>query len=144
MLPCAICGKDAATGWIVGFAPAPDSQKMALCPLHDSPDNRRRILRAWKETIRREMANAARIAAYQAARIPLFLLTIYFSSGGSVSLPSLACEQTDHNTLKVHNQDGSVSFFPMQQVRRYDMAPLPEDMLVTEELEKEAAPPEEG
>jgi len=128
MLPCAICGKDAAAGWVAGYVPAPDSQKMALCPEHDSLENRRRIYTAWTEAMRQEFATAARVAAYQAARNSLSLLTIYFSSGGSVALPCLACSQTGHNTLQVHNRDGSLSFFPMQQIRRYDLAPLPEDM----------------
>ena len=128
MLPCAICGKDAANGWVAGYVPAPDSQKMALCAAHDSPENRMRLQQAWNEAMRQEFITSARIAAYQAARTSLSLLTIYFSSGGTVSLPCLSCSQTSHNTLKVHNRDGSVSFFPMQQIRRYDVAPLPEDM----------------
>lgn len=129
MIPCHICGKDASTGWIKGFVPAPDSQKLALCAEHDTEDNRRRLLTAWHLSMVRGIQTTTRIAAYQAIRGTLHMLTVHFTGGGSISMPCLHLSETDHGTLKVESPDGEISFFPVAQVKKYDLAPMSPDII---------------
>ena len=129
MIPCRICGKDASTNWVTGLPPAPDSQKMALCAEHDTPENRKELLVAWHLSMIKAIRAASNNAAYFAARGSLRMLTLYFSAGGSLNMPCINCEVTDHGTLNVTAPDGTQSFFPMQHVRRYDLALMAPDML---------------
>ena len=124
MIPCQVCGKDASLGWVKGYTPSPDSQKLALCTKHDSPDNRRKLLGLWQEFMLKTIHTATQVAAYQAVRGHLRLLTIQFTAGGSLSIPCVDATPTEHGTLKVAGPDGTLSFFPMQQIRRYDVSPL--------------------
>ncbi len=123
MIPCHICGVDAGTGWITGYIPAPDSQKMALCPAHDTPENRKRLRVAWHLSMIKAIQTAEKKAAYFATRGGPQALTIFFSAGGSMTMPCAAVSATAHNTLKVQAPDGAVSFFPLQHIRRYELAP---------------------
>lgn len=125
MIPCQICGQDASLGWVKGYVPAPDSQKLALCSEHDSPENRSMLLGLWQEFMHKAIREATQTAAWQAARGRLLLLTIHFAAGGSLSMPCTAAAPTEHGTLKVSGPDGGVSFFPMRHIRRYDLSPLP-------------------
>ncbi|CAK7014448.1 MAG: hypothetical protein DELT_02197 [Desulfovibrio sp.] len=129
MIPCQICGKDSGAHWVTGYIPAPDSQKMALCAAHDTPENRRAIHAAWYASMLDTINTATKNAAYFATRGSLFMLSINFTAGGSLSLPCLGATITDHNTLQVTAPDGTLSFFPMQHVRRYDLTPvIPDDI----------------
>ena len=121
MIPCLICGKDSGTHYVTGFVPAPDSQKMALCAQHDAPENRRKLHALWQATMEESIRRMTANAAYLVTRSRLRMLTISFSGGGSLSLPCLDCSVTDHNALKVTAPNGSLSFFPMQHIRRYDL-----------------------
>lgn len=131
MIPCYVCGKDASLGWVKGFVPAPDSEKMALCAEHDTEENRRRLLTAWHLFMVRGMQAATRIAAFQAIRDGLHLLTVHFSAGGSVSMPCVGVTKTEHGSLKAQGLDGGTSFFPIAQIRKYDLTPLPPDVIAT-------------
>jgi len=124
MIPCQICGKDSGAHWVTGYVPAPDSQKMALCAVHDTPDNRRDIRVAWYKSMVENIRITTRNTAYLATRGTVFMLSIYYTAGGSLNLPCLDASVTDHNTLKVAAPDGSISFFPMQHIKRYDLTPL--------------------
>lgn len=127
MIPCHICGKDSGAHWVTGYVPAPDSQKMALCAEHDTPANRKALHLAWYEAMVENIKTATENAAYFATRGALFMLSIHYSAGGSLSLPCLEATVTDHGTLKVTAPDGSLSFFPMRSIRRYDLTPLRQD-----------------
>lgn len=127
MIPCHICGKDSGAHWVAGYVPAPDSQKMALCADHDTPENRQKIRVAWYKAMVESIRTATRNSAYFATRGALFMLSIQYTAGGSLSLPCLEAGVTDHNTLKVTSPDGSVSFFPMQHIKRYDLTPIAGD-----------------
>ena len=124
MIPCQICGKDSGAHWVTGYIPAPDSQKMALCAKHDSPENRKEIRAAWYKTMVQAIKTVTQNAAYFATGGALFMCGIQFSAGGSLSLPCLEAAVTEQNTLKVIAPDGTVSFFPMQHIRRYDLTPM--------------------
>lgn len=124
MIPCHICGKDSGAHWVAGYIPAPDSQKMALCAKHDTPDNRKKLHGAWSEAMEESIKTATKNAAYFAARNTFFMLSIHFSAGGSLNLPCMEAVTTEQNTLKVIAPDGSLSFFPMQHIKRYDLTPL--------------------
>ena len=121
MIPCQICGKDSGAHWVTGYIAASDNQKMALCAQHDTPENRKGIHMAWQFAMMKSIESATRNAAYFAMRNTLRMLTIAFSGGGSLSVPCLECEVTEHSALKVTAPDGSLSFFPMQHIRRYDL-----------------------
>jgi hypothetical protein len=124
MIPCHICGDDSGAHWVAGFIPAPDSQKMALCSTHDTPENRNDLRLAWHRAMAEIIKTAAQNAAYFATRGALSMLSIHYVSGGSLCLPCLDAVVTDRNTLKVLAPDGSLSFFPMQHIKRYDLSPL--------------------
>lgn len=124
MIPCHICGKDSGAHWVTGYIPAPDSQKMALCAEHDTPANRNDIRLAWHKAMVDTIRTATRNAAYFTTRGALFMLSIHYTAGGSLNLPCLEALVTDRNTLKVTAPDGSLSFFPMQHVKRYDLTPM--------------------
>lgn len=129
MIPCHICGKDSGAHWVTGYVPAPDSQKMALCAKHDTPENRRRIHAAWYSAMVENIKNATKNAAYFATRGALYMLSIHFSAGGSLSMPCHEVTVTGQNTLKVTAPDGALSFFPMQHIKRYDLTPIQQDSL---------------
>ncbi len=102
MIPCHVCGADASTGWALGFVPSPDNLKMGLCRAHDTPDNRKLVKTAWR------------------AR-----LDIAFIDGGTVTQDCLECIATPQGTLHVLLPDGTLRFFPLPQIRRYDLRPVP-------------------
>ncbi|SHN55457.1 hypothetical protein [Desulfovibrio litoralis] len=133
MLPCFICGEDASTGWIKGFVPSPDSQKVALCKKHDTPENRKKAIHHWcklmlssfktvvtVEATRPQNYNPQSQAAHQAqGRI----LNIRFISGGVLSLACNKYQTTNNNTLEVTLPDGSMQIFPLQHVRNFELSP---------------------
>lgn len=127
MIPCQICGKDSAAHWVTGYIPAPDSQKMGLCAEHDTPENRKKIRLDWYRAMILNIRTATQNAAYFATRGALFMLTIHYSAGGSLSLPCLEASVTEHSTLKVTAPDGALSFFPMRHIKRYDLVPAQQD-----------------
>ncbi len=129
MIPCQICGKDSGAHWVTGYIPAPDSLKMALCADHDTPENRRDIRVVWYKAMVENIRNATRNAAYFATRGALFMLTINYTAGGSLSLPCLDASITSHNTLRVTSPDGSLCFFPMQHIKQYDLMPVAGDVV---------------
>lgn len=125
MIPCHICGKDAGPGGrIKGFVPAPDSQKLALCPEHDTPENRKKLRADWHLMMLRSIRTATEVTAHQTLRGKLRFLHIQFTGGGSLNMPCVDAAPTDHGTLKVTTPEGALSFFPMQHIRRYDLSPL--------------------
>lgn len=123
MLPCQVCGRDAGTGWIEGFPPAPDSQKLALCREHDTPENRKLLRLAWQKMFKSSVDEFNRMEAFRSGDAQN-LLTLYFTGGGSIALPCLGVAPAEPDSLKVTGLDGTVSFFPMRQVRRYTLNPL--------------------
>lgn len=118
MLPCFVCGQDAGTGWIKGFPPAPDSQKLALCPMHDTPENRNKVTAAWQYMLEGNLAALVQNEAEKAGDQPRSL-TLFFVRGSSVTLPVRSFRMTDDNTLLVQNLDGSKQYFPFQQIRYF-------------------------
>ena len=130
MIPCHICGHDSGAHWVTGYPPAPDSQKMALCMVHDTPKNRQALHMAWQKTMLDSIETASQNAAYFATRGGLFMLSIHYTAGGSLAIPCLNATITDHNTLKVTAPDGTLRFFPMQHINSYDLKPLQETVIL--------------
>ncbi|GHV54482.1 hypothetical protein FACS1894206_07360 [Deltaproteobacteria bacterium] len=124
MIPCQVCGKDAATNWVSGYIPSSDNLKMALCPEHDSPEMRRAIQAVWLAAMLETIETDTKNAAYFATREKLSMLCIRFTAGGSISLPCLSASVTEQNTLEVRSPDAGVSFFPLGQITRYDLTPV--------------------
>ncbi len=121
MIPCHVCGVDAATNWVKGYPTAPDSRKFALCPLHDTEENRSKVLVAWNLSILKEVRGLTEQAARRSGGAKL--LTVSFSGGGSLSLPCVSCAPTEHETLKVETPNGETVFFPLKQLKQYTVSP---------------------
>jgi hypothetical protein len=125
MIPCFICGRDAGSGWIKGFPPAPDSQKLGLCQAHDTEFNRDMVADQWRKYLNKAIsslnaANAQKL--YGRTR----LLSIFFTGGGSIAVPCMDYATPDQDLLKVTTPDNEVVFFPLRQVRHYALTPLPQ------------------
>ena len=127
MIPCYVCGKDASTGWTKGFVPAPDSQKLALCPEHNTPDNRLAVVKAWRALLEREAAVLTGIAGFKAAAPSLQTATVHFTGGGMLSFTCLSCSPTAQGTLCIESPDGARNFIPMQHIREYSVRPYAAD-----------------
>ena len=123
MIPCRVCEKDASTGWIKGFAPAPDSLKMALCPTHDTPENRAAVTKAWHEAQVRALARDTALAARKAGDVPL-MVQVRFIAGGMLTFTCRACFPTEHKSLCLESPDGARTYIPMDQIREYTVRPL--------------------
>ena len=123
MIPCLICGQDAGTGWIVGFPPAPDSQKMALCKKHDLPEHREKTQQAWLRFMYDRLEELTRNEQYRHGGGER-LLSIYFNGGGSLSLPCASYAVTEDQAIKILTPSQETIFFPLSQVRNYALSPL--------------------
>lgn len=121
MIPCLACGADASTGWVHGFLPSPDSLKLGLCREHDSPDNRKLVKAAWRSLMEREIRVMNELSGYKAGAPVRWRLDIAFIDGGEVTLECLHCAPTQHGTLQVLLPDRTLRFYPLAQVRRYDL-----------------------
>ncbi|MDR2161851.1 MAG: hypothetical protein LBO77_06930 [Desulfovibrio sp.] len=125
MIPCHICGQDASLGRIAGLPPAPDSQKLALCPRHDSPENRKLLEMAWSLHLTRAIADAESVRRFKAAPPARKIITVRFTAGGTISFQGAGCSPTPHNTLCIEEEDGGRIYIPMQQVREYTVRQAP-------------------
>jgi hypothetical protein len=118
VIPCRICGRDASTGRVRGFVPAPDSQKLALCPEHDTAKNRAAMERDWQALLEKDMALALSLAGHKAAP-RVHAVTVRFLGGGTLAFTCLSCSPTPQNTLRVEKTDGTQTFIPMRHIRDY-------------------------
>lgn len=123
MIPCFICGKDASVGWTKGFTPAPDSQKMALCAEHNTPENRLRVIKAWNAMLRDDLSVLNEIAKHKASAPGLHMANVQFTGGGMLSFVCTACTPTEQGTLRIEAPDGTLNYIPMQHVREYSVRP---------------------
>lgn len=122
MIPCHVCGKDAALGWVAGFPPAPDSQKMGLCPAHDTESEREKVFTLWQEMLTRRIG--AKSSFSDGPVVQEFQITVLYSGGGSMSF---ICEQhsvTPHGTLQLHQKGGGSTFIPLHHIKSYTVRPL--------------------
>lgn len=122
MLPCFICGKDASTGWIKGFTPAPDSQKLALCSDHDTASNRLAVVKAWRIMLNRDIADQTAVARHKAKPV-IQTATVRFTAGGMLSFVCTACTPAENGVLRIDHPDGEQSYIPMQHILEYSVRP---------------------
>ena len=122
MIPCHICNKDASTGWTLGFVPALDSQKLALCALHDTAENRERVREAWEAMQTAEISSFAQVSQQKAAPA-VRMLVVHFSGGGMLSFRCTAVAPTAQGTLRIEQPDGTQTFIPLQHIREYSTHP---------------------
>lgn len=128
MIPCYICGKDASTVWIKGFAPAPDSQKLALCAEHNTPENRVKVSNAWHDLLEQDLTALTEVARYKVDAPSLKTANVHFAGGGLLSFVCTDCAPTPQGTLCIHTPDDSQTFIPMQHIREYTVRPyIPEE-----------------
>jgi hypothetical protein len=126
MIPCFICGHNAESGWVKGFPPAPDSQKLGLCKAHDTEFNRDMVTDQWQKYLNRAISSLNSANA-QKLRNATRLLSIFFVGGGSIAVPCLDFATPNQDILKVTTPDHEVVFFPLRQVRHYALTPLVAD-----------------
>lgn len=139
MIPCYICNTDIGGGWYIGFPPAPDSQKMGLCHTHDLPEYRRKVQKAWQKLIYQSIADDRHNLASRLGD-KAQLLSIYFTGGGSVSLPCTSVSLIEEKTLKALTPGGENIFFPLIQIRNYALTPL--ELQPRQAYEKHSGEPE--
>lgn len=125
MIPCHICGKDASTGFIQGLPPAPDSQKLALCRLHDNPANRMTLEETWKKMSASLLRASLAVAEHKVQPV-LYTVTVNFKGGGVLSVPCSGCKTTEQGTLAIEEKDGGTLFIPVQHIRDYTLRPVAE------------------
>ncbi|MFW5734261.1 MAG: hypothetical protein ACOCWR_04285 [Oceanidesulfovibrio sp.] len=123
MVPCHVCGKDASAGWIYGIPPAPDRQKIGLCPEHDSMDNRRVVRRQWIRLMEEEAARAM-ARKPEDAKPAGFEVEIDFLDGGRRTIQSLGYEVLEQKDLLAISMEGEAIFYPMQHIRAFHARPL--------------------
>ncbi len=121
MVPCFICGKDSLGGFIHGFVPAPDSQKVGLCPEHNTLENKKKAILHWIVAMKAEVEAQNREHARRLKAPFHYTLVIRYTDGGNVSIPCLSWEITDQNTLQVTRTDKTLTFVPLHQVRQFDV-----------------------
>ena len=118
MIPCYICGKDVAGGWVAGLPPAPDSQKTGLCSEHDTLVNRALAFGAWQNLLSQDIAVQNEIRGQDAERPPL-KLAIKFLDGGKIIIESQSFGLVDNTILEVLNVKGEKQYYPLQHIRSY-------------------------
>lgn len=120
MVPCYICGKNSAGGWVAGLPPAPDSQKTGLCPEHDNITNRASAFKAWQDLLTHEIEVQLEITKDGEGTPPLKLV-VQFLDGGKVVIPCRSFGIVDNSTLEVLDAEGERKFYPLQHVRSYQL-----------------------
>ena len=122
VMVCFICGNATPDGWVHGFPPAPESQKLALCKTHDTPENREKVAAAWQRMLTDSIAATVDVAR-QKTLTRHQLATIHFIGGGMASFSCLSCLPTPHGTLRIEEPDGTCHYLPLQQIRDYVLTP---------------------
>ena len=122
MLVCHICQCEVTGGWVYGFSPSPDSQKLALCPKHNTGNNQQIVAAAWQRLITNTIASTQNISSYHTGAIA-FTVFVQFKNGGSLSYPCFSCVVTPHNTLRIHRKSGKFSYIPMADIKEYSIEP---------------------
>jgi len=117
-VPCYICGTDVGSGWIQGFIPSANAHKLGLCGLHDSPENRQKVVRAWQVLVQAEINRITEAEAYKIGSQERQELEITFIDGGRVLVECLNCTNAQE-TLQVVLLDKSLRFYPLNHIRQY-------------------------
>lgn len=118
MIPCYICGKDIAGGWVAGLPPAADSQKTGLCSEHDTVLNRAKAFSAWQALLAKDIAVQNEIHEQEAGH-PLLKLAIKFLDGGKIVVESKSFGLVDNTILEVLDAKGEKQYYPLQHIRSY-------------------------
>ncbi len=118
MIPCYICGRDVAGGWIAGLPPAPDSQKTGLCVDHDSVVNRAIAFSAWQDLLAKDIAVQNEIHEQEADQPPV-KLAIKFLDGGKIIIESQSFGLVNNTILEVLDIKGEKQYYPLQHIRSY-------------------------
>ena len=123
-MPCYICGVDVGPGWVQGFIPSADAHKLGLCGLHDSPENRKEVTKAWQVLMQAEINRMAEAETCKAGPQKRQQLEIIFIDGGRVLVECLACTNAQE-ALQVVLPDKSLHFYPLNHIRQYALRLLP-------------------
>jgi len=123
MVRCEVCGKEVLSGWICGVVPAPDNDKLGLCPEHDSPQKRQEVQQKWEALLRdkleRTLASEHRQAEAKAVQLEV---TIHYLGGGVHVQRCRAYDVNQEGDLLILKEDGNLEFYPLQHIRRFVVA----------------------
>lgn len=123
---CRVCNAETAGGFVLGPPPAPDRQKLGLCPEHDTPRNRELLHKEYELLLRRE-ADLALAATPPPAKAPAqsFELRIRFLDGGVKIVQAGRWEVDRDAGLLVLGEPGRFEFHPLQHIRSFEVVELP-------------------
>ena len=124
MVTCHVCGQNAASGWIYGIPPAPDRQKLGLCPKHDTTDNRRNVRRQWIQLMEEEAGRALTHRPDRDAKPLGHEVEIDFLDGGRRTIQCLQYEVMEGKDLLAISVEGEAVFYPLQHIRNFHVRPL--------------------
>ncbi|QJT10739.1 hypothetical protein [Oceanidesulfovibrio marinus] len=124
MVPCQVCGENAASGWIYGIPPAPDRQKLGLCPKHDTLENRRIVRRQWVRLMEEEARRAMVHTPEQNSAPAGYEVEIDFLDGGRRTIQCLNYEVMEKTDLLAITVTGEAVFYPLLHIRTFHVRPL--------------------
>jgi hypothetical protein len=125
MVKCHVCGKDASAGWICGIPPAADSQKLGLCPEHDSVEQRAEVLEAWERLLQNRLEHMARgMRRSPSGAAPGYRVHVHYREGGVRSVDCTAYDVTQDKDLLLCTAGGGYEFFPLQHVKHFRVEEL--------------------
>lgn len=123
MVPCHICGQNAASGWVYGIPPAPDRQKLGLCPKHDTMENRRIVRRQWIRLMEEEAARAMS-GRPEDAKPHGYEVEIDFLDGGRRTIQCRAYDVMEKQDLLAITAEDEAVYYPLQHIRTFRVRPL--------------------
>lgn len=122
MVRCEVCGKEVLAGWICGVVPAHDSDKLGLCPEHDTPERRRAVQKKWERLLHEKLERVLVLEREESDRIQdSFEVTIHYLGGGVQVVPCRAYDVNQEGDLLVLKDDGVLDFYPLQHIRRFEV-----------------------
>ena len=121
MISCLICGKSIEGGWITGLPPAPDSQKVGLCPKHDTPANRLQAEEKWRKIMNQavEIERESEGLHFIGSSVQPQTLEILFIDGGRIEVLCKSFRPTDEDILEVTTPENRLVFYPLRHIRRF-------------------------
>ncbi len=119
MVRCHVCGKEVISGWICGIVPAHDTDKLGLCPEHDTVQNRAAVEQAWEgmltEALRATLERARRTVKTAVCHD----VRIVFIDGGIKYVRCTSFDVNDAKDLLILTLDGEYEFYPLQHIRTF-------------------------
>lgn len=126
MVRCDVCGKEVLAGWICGIVPAHDSDKLGLCPEHDTPTNREHVRRKWEDMLQEQLGRTLALEHEDNGVKPgAYHVTIHWLGGGVQRFFCRAWDVNQDGDLLLLKKDLEIDFYPLQHIRRFSVEEAP-------------------